>query len=250
MGNVGDIQVDRRRIVHDVGVVFAGEDITGAAHVGCQLVYFVKSTVDHAAAEILFAKIADNEIVGVGFGIFMELEVDASNPETLFLQTLDKMAANEATGPEHECRFHVSLLAEYQSLKIAIKRLPAVKMSKACFAWARLPQPDRLRSAGTAARRAIPDRALPVESYCQIRQQEAGVIAHAPQHHAKAHFALQQRFPQCKGHVKRNHQAEARRKPDVAGAAHLWATVRPAMTGGGRGNCQRRAVKSRLHRPC
>ena len=40
----------RRRVVHHVGIVLAGEDVTGAAHIGGELVDLVKA-VDRSPAE-------------------------------------------------------------------------------------------------------------------------------------------------------------------------------------------------------
>ena len=90
------VQIDGGRVVHDVGVVFAGEDIARPAHVGGQLIDLVEAAVGDLAADGLIAQIADEEIVGLGLGEFGKLEIDAANPEPLALQALDQMAADES----------------------------------------------------------------------------------------------------------------------------------------------------------
>ena len=64
MTGVEDIQVDARRIVHHVGVMLAGKNVTGTAHVGRQLIDFVESTVDRRMADILATQIPDHEVIG------------------------------------------------------------------------------------------------------------------------------------------------------------------------------------------
>ena len=46
------VEVDRRRVVHDVGVVLAGEDVAGAAHVGGELIDLVEPPIDDASQTI------------------------------------------------------------------------------------------------------------------------------------------------------------------------------------------------------
>ena len=93
-----DVQIDRRRIVHHVGVVLTGENVTGAAHVGRQLVNFVKPPIDHISHKIRITKIADHEIIGLGFAKARKFKVRATNPESLALEPLDQMMTDEPTG--------------------------------------------------------------------------------------------------------------------------------------------------------
>ena len=73
-----------RRVVHDVGIVLAGEDVAGAAHVGGELVDLVEAPIDRLAAQTSrIAQVADEEIVGLGLGELGILEVDAADPEAL-----------------------------------------------------------------------------------------------------------------------------------------------------------------------
>ena len=53
------VEIDLRRIVHDVGVVLAGEDVASAAHVGGELVDLVEAAVDCSAGRLPLAQIAD-----------------------------------------------------------------------------------------------------------------------------------------------------------------------------------------------
>jgi hypothetical protein len=69
--------------VHDVGVVHAGEDEAGSAHVGRELVDLVEGAVDHAAAEIHVAQIAQHEIIRRRFIELGEFQVHAADPEAL-----------------------------------------------------------------------------------------------------------------------------------------------------------------------
>ena len=47
VARVQHVQIDRGGVVHDVGVVLAGEDVAGAAHVGRELIDLVEAAVDH-----------------------------------------------------------------------------------------------------------------------------------------------------------------------------------------------------------
>jgi hypothetical protein len=50
--------------MHDVGVMFASENIAGAAHVGRKLINLIETRIHDGSAKILIAKIADDEVVG------------------------------------------------------------------------------------------------------------------------------------------------------------------------------------------
>lgn len=49
--------------MHDVGIMFAGENVTRPAHVCSELVNFIKPAIDNLPADILITQIADNEII-------------------------------------------------------------------------------------------------------------------------------------------------------------------------------------------
>ena len=63
--SIQHIEVDRGGVVHDVGVMLAGENIAGAAHVGGKLIDLVKTAIDHMPHEIRIAQVADHEVVGL-----------------------------------------------------------------------------------------------------------------------------------------------------------------------------------------
>jgi hypothetical protein len=66
VAGVEHIQIDRRRIVHHIGVVLASKDLARTAHVGGQLIHLVKTAVDDPVARALIPQVANNEIVGFG----------------------------------------------------------------------------------------------------------------------------------------------------------------------------------------
>ena len=92
--------------MHDVGVVFAGKDKAGPAHIGGELIGLVKFPIDHLTAKVGVAQIADGKVVGLALGIFMKFQIDAAHPEPIPLQPLDQMPADKAAGAADQCRFH------------------------------------------------------------------------------------------------------------------------------------------------
>jgi len=92
--------------VHDVGVVLAGEDIAGAAHVGRELVDLLEMPVDQALAEPKIPQVTDHEIVGLGHRKFRKLQIGAAHEKALALQPAHQVAADESARPAHQCRFH------------------------------------------------------------------------------------------------------------------------------------------------
>ena len=92
--------------MHHVGVVLTGEDIAGATHVGRELIDLVEAAIDDGATKTLVPQVADHEIVGFGLREFVKFQVDAANPKPVTLQPLDKMAADETTGPADQGTFH------------------------------------------------------------------------------------------------------------------------------------------------
>ena len=67
--------------MHYVGVVFAGEDVPRPAHVCGELIDLVEASIDHQAAKILSAQIANGKVVGRGVAEFRKLKIDTSNPK-------------------------------------------------------------------------------------------------------------------------------------------------------------------------
>ena len=85
--------------MHHRGIVVAGEDIAGAAHVSGKLIQLIEPAIDYSLADILTPQIADDEIVGLGVAELGKLKIDPANPETLGLQVADQMIADEPAGP-------------------------------------------------------------------------------------------------------------------------------------------------------
>src|SRR5262249_41196010 len=104
-GGVNNIEINARRIVHDVSIVFTGEDVTGSAHIGRKLIDLVEAAVDHMMHEVWVTKVADHEVISLGLAEPWELEISASHPEAFALEPLDKMVTDEPTGPAHERSF-------------------------------------------------------------------------------------------------------------------------------------------------
>ena len=96
--------------MHHVGVVLAGEDIAGAAHVGGELIDLIELAVDDGRADILLAQVADDEIVGFGLGEFRIFQIDAADPEAFTLQPLDQMAGDKTASAANQCLFHLPAL--------------------------------------------------------------------------------------------------------------------------------------------
>ena len=83
--------------------MLAGEDIARATHIGCELINLVELPVEDIAKQLPIAKIAEDEVVRRGLREFGALEVDATDPEALRLQSSHEVASNEATGATHQC---------------------------------------------------------------------------------------------------------------------------------------------------
>jgi uncharacterized protein (DUF362 family) len=89
--------------MHDVGVVLAGEDIAGAAHVGRQLVHLGELTVDHPADAFRVAQVLHHEVVGLRLGERIELQVDAADPEAFALEALDQVSTDKSARAQNQC---------------------------------------------------------------------------------------------------------------------------------------------------
>src|SRR2546430_16289838 len=98
---VNNIEIYRRGIMHDVGVMFAGENITRAAHIRSQLINLVKELVENVPAKPLIAQVSGNELIGFGFRKVRPFEINTANPETFVSQPRDKVAADEPTRAQH-----------------------------------------------------------------------------------------------------------------------------------------------------
>ena len=105
VSGVNDVEVDARRVVHHVGIVFTGEDVAGSAHVGRELIDFIEPAVDHVSHEVRITKIADHEVIGFSLAETWELEIGASDPEAFPLEPPDQMMTDEAARPADQRDF-------------------------------------------------------------------------------------------------------------------------------------------------
>jgi hypothetical protein len=64
--------------VHHVGVIVAGEDAAGTAHVGGELVDVVEALVKDLAADRLVAQVADDELISRARGELMVFQIYAA----------------------------------------------------------------------------------------------------------------------------------------------------------------------------
>src|SRR5262249_12443500 len=102
---VNNIEINARRIVHDVGIVFTGEDVTGPAHIGRKLIDLIEAAVDQLFHEGWVTPVSGHEIISLGLAEPRELEIGASHPEAFALEPFDKVVADETTGPAHQRSF-------------------------------------------------------------------------------------------------------------------------------------------------
>lgn len=78
---VQDIQVDERRIVHDVGIIFTGEDIAGASHIRSELVKLIIGGSEDIPAKFRVPQVTDDKFVRFGFTVFRVFQVNAFDPK-------------------------------------------------------------------------------------------------------------------------------------------------------------------------
>jgi hypothetical protein len=69
--------------VHQVGIMFAGKDVTSATHVSSELIHLVEAAIDDSATGALIAQVADDEVVSHCFREFVKFQVYAAHPEAL-----------------------------------------------------------------------------------------------------------------------------------------------------------------------
>jgi hypothetical protein len=85
--------------VHHIGVMLTSKDVTGATHIGCQLINLIEAAVDDCTAKTLVPQIADYKIIRFSFREFVKFQVHAAHPEPVTLEPFDQMAADESTSP-------------------------------------------------------------------------------------------------------------------------------------------------------
>ena len=67
------------------------------------MVDLVEAAVDHGAHVVRVAQVGDDEVIGLGLGVLVELQVDSTHPEALTLEAFHQMPADESAGAENEC---------------------------------------------------------------------------------------------------------------------------------------------------
>src|SRR5271163_4319052 len=82
--------------MHQIGIMLAGKDVTGTAHIRGELINLIKAAVDDGAAESGIPQIADGEIIGFAFREFMKFQVDTPHPVSIALEPFYQVAADEA----------------------------------------------------------------------------------------------------------------------------------------------------------
>jgi hypothetical protein len=95
--------------MHDAGVVFAGKDIPGTAHIRRQLVDFIDPR-NGGFHQIGVAKIAHDKLVRRRFGVLVAFDVYRPDPISFGLQPSYEMASDEAAGAIHQDSFQVFYL--------------------------------------------------------------------------------------------------------------------------------------------
>ena len=91
-------------------------DEAHATHVGGQLVHFVKRTLAQAhrrLAVLLLAQIQDEELVRLGGGELVLLDVHAADPVPFSFQFLDQVPSDKAACTANQCCFHHNPLFVY-----------------------------------------------------------------------------------------------------------------------------------------
>jgi hypothetical protein len=98
--------------MHDARVMLSGEYVTGAAHVGGELVDFIDALED-LAGEALIAKIAENKFVGGRLGEFMAFDIDGAYPEALLFQPFYQVSPDKSAGSVDQNSFHFRLALQF-----------------------------------------------------------------------------------------------------------------------------------------
>src|SRR5260370_37122844 len=89
--------------MHQIGMVLAGEDVTGHSHIRGELINLSKAAVDDSGAESGIPQIADDKIIGFALREFMKLQVDTPHPVSIALQPFYQVAADEAACATDQC---------------------------------------------------------------------------------------------------------------------------------------------------
>jgi hypothetical protein len=85
--------------------MLTGENIAGATHICRKLIDLIESAIHDGATKSLVPQVAHYEIVGGSLRKFMKFQIYPANPKPIVLQTFDKMATNETSGPAYQRTF-------------------------------------------------------------------------------------------------------------------------------------------------
>jgi hypothetical protein len=73
--------------MHHVGIVITSEYVSGASHVGSQLIDLVDAA-HYISDNARIPQVTNDKLVSWDFAEFVEFEIDCPNPITLLLQPL------------------------------------------------------------------------------------------------------------------------------------------------------------------
>src|SRR5262249_45835591 len=85
--------------------MFTGEDVASSAHIGCELVDFIETAVNHLPHEVGITEITYHEVISFCLTETWEFEIGTSDPKAFPLQPPDKMVTDEATGTADQRNF-------------------------------------------------------------------------------------------------------------------------------------------------
>src|SRR5258706_8436750 len=96
--------------MHDRGVMLAGEDVAGPAHVSRELIHLFDA-FDRAPGRFRITQIIQDELVRHGPRILVLFQIDATDPKSFTLEALHQVAPDEASSPtdndaSHSFPFH------------------------------------------------------------------------------------------------------------------------------------------------
>ena len=95
------VEINLRRVVHDVAIVFAAENKASATHIGSQLIYLVEAAIYRALTNRHLAQVANNKVIHGTASVARQFEVNAAHPKPFIFQSLNQMAANKSTGAQN-----------------------------------------------------------------------------------------------------------------------------------------------------
>jgi hypothetical protein len=98
------VDIDERRVVHDVGVVFTREDEPRPTHIGRKLIDLIEPTIDHATANRGVSQVAYEKVIGGRRRELGKFQIDPTHPKALASQTLDEMASDKSSSAKDQRR--------------------------------------------------------------------------------------------------------------------------------------------------